>query len=465
MSGFFLLVLLVIAMIVIIAVLIGRWNSGLQGSEWESGLIDREAAERRQRQHFRTYQSLIAALSAIREIDPEFSFVLFEDFLYALYAEAHTARGEGRLEGLAPYLSEHARKALEALSFGGGRAVRSVIIGSMRVEHVKMGGPAEPTEVVVTFEANYAEVDPQGEEHAYYAAERWTLARAPGLKSRPPERARIIDCPSCGAPLDKIVGGVCGYCSRNVAAGNRDWTVLGIDVLSREERPPILTGTVEEAGTSDPTIVAPDVKERWDTLVAIDKGLDWGAFSGRIELIFRTFHEAWTKQEPRRVRPFLSDNLFQTQLYWIDAYKRQGLRNLTDGARIVAVHLARVVSDARFDAITVRVFATGLDYTIDADGEVVGGNKDRERAYSEYWTLIRGTSRTGAPRTTPECPSCGAGLDVNMAGACTYCHAKVTTGEFDWVLSRIRAGRGLRLIAHHFSASGRCRLSPPAGSS
>lgn len=108
-----------------------------------------------------------------------------------------------------------------------------------------------------------------------------------------------------------------------------------------------------------------------------------------------------------------------------------------DGARVVAVHLCRVMTDAHYDAVTVRVFATGLDYTVNEAGDVVGGSKDRERAYSEYWTLIRGSSRTGAPRATPECPSCGAGLDVNMAGTCKFCSAKVTAGEFDWVLSRI----------------------------
>ena len=37
----------------------------------------------------------------------------------------------------------------------------------------------------------------------------------------------------------------------------------------------------------------------------------------------------------------------------------------------------------------------------------------------------------------PSCPNCGASLDINMTGHCAYCKAKVTSGEFDWVLSRI----------------------------
>ena len=36
-----------------------------------------------------------------------------------------------------------------------------------------------------------------------------------------------------------------------------------------------------------------------------------------------------------------------------------------------------------------------------------------------------------------QCPNCGAALKVNMAGVCEYCRSKITSGEFDWVLSRI----------------------------
>lgn len=420
-------------MIVLVVVIYARWNDGMRGAEWESGIISRPPPRSR-RDHEQRYGSLIAALAAIRRFDPEFSFVLFEDFLYALYAEAHTARGEGKLMRVSPYVSEDARASLGTL---GSRPVQTIVIGGLRIEEVLV--PREDGAITVTalFQANYAETDDAGTEHAYYAEERWTLTRPAGAKSRPPSRATTIDCPSCGAPLDKLVGGTCRYCSKVVDQGGLDWIVSQIELQPRDERGPMLTGTTEEAGTDDPTVVAPDVQERWQELADKDPTQQWSAVTARIDLIFRTFHEAWTKREPLLVRPYLSDNLFQTQLYWIDTYRRQKLQNRTDGARIVAVHLARVVSDARFDALTVRVFATGLDYTVDERGNVAAGSATKERAYSEYWTLIRGVDRTGAPRTEPSCPSCGAGLAVNMAGKCDHCDAKVTSGEFDWVLSRI----------------------------
>ena len=89
-------------------------------------------------------------------------------------------------------------------------------------------------------------------------------------------------------------------------------------------------------------------------------------------------------------------------------------------------------------AYTVRVFATSKDFTVrDVDGAVVGGSRSRTRSYTEYWTLIRGSGTKGPARTDLVCPSCGAPLSINAAGHCDYCQVKVTSGQFDWVLSRI----------------------------
>lgn len=67
----------------------------------------------------------------------------------------------------------------------------------------------------------------------------------------------------------------------------------------------------------------------------------------------------------------------------------------------------------------------------------MGGSRTAPRRYSEYWTLIRSATARGTPRLDQNCPGCGVPLDLNMAGQCEHCTAHVTSGEFDWVLSKI----------------------------
>jgi hypothetical protein len=376
-------------------------------------------------------------LEQLRQVDPNFSLVLLDDFLYALYAQAQTLRGGGQLGRLAAYLKPEARQALEAL--GPVREVSSIVVGAMRFVWVNGLTPASPiVRLEVEFESNYTELCPDGASRSYYASEDWVLARGKTVASRTPDRVHVFTCPHCGGPLDGMDGSTCRYCQATVDTGQFDWIVEGITVKSRETRGPMLTGDTQEEGNRLETLVDENASARFAELSARDPQFQWPAFQARVGLIFQRMQAAWSNRDWTAVRPFVSDNLFQMLGYWIEAYRRAGLRNMTEDARIESMDLARITADRFYDAITIRVFASSKDFTVrDSDGAIVGGSRSRTRSYTEYWTLIRGSGRQGTARTDPNCPSCGAPLAVEMAGTCRYCQAKVTSGEFDWVLSRI----------------------------
>jgi predicted lipid-binding transport protein (Tim44 family)/predicted RNA-binding Zn-ribbon protein involved in translation (DUF1610 family) len=408
------------------------------GPAWNSAAAQRMTAAGRELDdaRFRSNRQgrMLAAFERIREIDPEFSLVVFEDFFYSLYAEAHRARGAGALERLAPFIGATARRSLEAL---GGKNVRAVVVGAMRYTEIRgLDTGAQKLGVTIELEANYTQ-DEAGATRTYYVVERWSASRSRKARSRPPKRARTFDCPNCGAPLEKIVGITCSYCHEVVGTGDFDWLVEDIAVVERQVRPPALTTEVEERGTELPTVADPDARSRFDALVQRDPEMSFEALAKRVELVFTTLQTAWGEQQLPKARAYLSDRLYETFEYWIEAYRAAGLRNVTEQARIVDLVVARVVSDRHYDAITLRVFATSLDYTLDQAGKVVTGSRSRQRRYSEYWTLIRGATVRGAPKSEAACPSCGAPLDIGMAGTCNHCRAEVTSGDFDWVLSRI----------------------------
>lgn len=378
--------------------------------------------------------SIQAAIDSIRGDDEDFSFVVFEDFLHSLYTEVHTARGKQALELLEPYVTDDVLRGLASPSIEG---VRDIVVGAMTIESVKTDASSRRIEVAAAFTANYTELLGPGEQ-SFYVAERWTLSKSADRHSRPPERARVVGCPGCGAALDKLVASKCRYCGQTTKDADLDWRIDRIEVTEKEIRGPMLRGTTEERGTSEPTKVAPDAQAGFDAIVARDPAFDFGRFVARVERVFATFHAAWNARDLAAVRPYLTDGLFDTQRYWIAAYEAQGLRNTTENAIVMTVHLSKVRSDRHYDAITVRVFASCLDYTVDEGGAVVSGTKETPRAYSEYWTFIRARATKGAPKTDPGCPSCGAPIErINMAGKCESCNVEVTRGQFDWVLSRI----------------------------
>jgi hypothetical protein len=376
-------------------------------------------------------------MDAVRRHDPDFSQIVFEDFLFRLYSSAHRARhSHEELAKLAPYLSTSTRATLAERDPRGVTATQ-VIIGAMRVVRCTVPGTADArTTVTVELEANIAYSG-----RTLFVVEQWTLGRDASVKTKPPTPgATTFPCPHCGAPWQTTnsASQQCASCAQVVDNGRFDWIVESVSLSSSDARPPTLTTEVPERGTDLPTYKSRDVDQRYRSLQIEDPAVDQRGLDARIALIHKDLAAAWSKNELAPVRGLVSDGLYDYLDYWVHAYKQQGLVNMMADLRITKSELAKVVRDRWYDAVTMRIWATGKDYVIDAaSGRVRRGSKRRERPYSEYWTLIRAANRKGPTKADRTCGNCGAPLKVSMSGSCDYCGAHVTGGEFDWVLSKI----------------------------
>jgi uncharacterized Zn finger protein (UPF0148 family) len=375
-------------------------------------------------------------LGDLRDIDPAFSQVVFEDFAFRLFSAAQRARHSTEaLATVAPYVGEAARAQLAARP-PAGQPVLQVVVGAMRTYRIELpDGPAGRTQITIEFEANVATAG-----HTYYSVESWQFGRAAGVTSKPPGRARTFPCPNCGAPWQAASTGtqVCASCGQVVDNGRFDWVVEHIALASSDERPPTLTTEVPERGTDLPTYRRPDVDAMWQQLTRDDPSVSEPALEARLAMIYTQLNAAWSANELRPIRGLVSDGLYDYLSYWVSAYRAQGLRNVLADMRITHTAMAAVVRDHYYDAVTIRIWATGKDYVIrEPSGDHVRGSRHRDRAYSEYWTLIRTAQRKAAPVTTATCSNCGAPLRITQAGECEHCGAHVTAGEFDWVVSKI----------------------------
>ena len=383
------------------------------------------------------------AFVQLRKFDPNFSEIVFSDFCYALYAKAHDARGRGQsgLDQFSPYLSEAARSALLQRNPAGLKEVKGIIIGGMTIAGVR-GLDTPVVNISLVFDTNYTEVVATDGgapgEMTYYVRERWELERKRDVLSPPPAQATALHCPRCGAPLQKDTVGACAFCRTRIDSGEFQWYVRGINLLNREAKGPLLTSDVPESGTGLPSTVQPNFAHVRSQFELNNPTFSWSEFQARASLIFNELQAAWSTLNWERARPHETDNLFQMHQYWIEAYKRQRLRNILDRSKIYGVQPVKIQEDAFYNAITLRIWAQGYDYTIDDGEKVVSGSKTNLRNWSEYWTFIRNRkAKPGAARADLNCPNCGAPLKVNNAGVCQFCGGKITSGEFDWVLSKI----------------------------
>ena len=378
-----------------------------------------------------------AQLDALRQADRNFSEPVFLDFAQLVYVRAQGARPGSRAELAQPWVAEETLPILFARP-EGLEQVRDVVFGKTAPSGYRREEGLDLLDV--DFEVNLTEVR-QGHERQLLIRERWTFRRKAGVLSPVPERMRTLGCAGCGSTLEPKPDGLCPNCGAPRTRGLVQWEVGKILPLDRRtvEPPSLALGGGTEPGTNLPTRFDPRIGALRRDFEARHPDFSWEAFDARVRETFLKLQQAWSTGRWELARPYETDALFQSHRYWVERYRKFGLVNRLEGITIGRVDVAKVGLDAFYESITVRVFATMRDWTEDASGKVVGGSRTLPRTFSEYWTFLRAVGATRkAEGGTESCPSCGAPLDkINMAGVCEYCGSKLTTGEFDWVVSRI----------------------------
>ncbi len=382
-------------------------------------------------------------LKAIRNADGNFSEPAFLDFAQVVYARCQQERIKG-LEAVSAYLSDGAQAMLRQRS-QGLQGVRDVIFGTTRIAAADLRG--NHLVVEVHFETNLTE-QRAGADKQLLVTERWTFRKRLGSLSPTPAQLVAMACPSCGNPAETRPNGSCVHCDTPIGAGQALWQVSEISVIRTEpvKPPPLSFGAGEEPGTRLPTVYDPMLGAQLRAFQTRYPRFQLPAFKQKVRGIFTQLQQAWTEGRWEKARAYQTDHLYQSHRYWMERYRRFGLRNVLEQVEVLDISLCKVTADAFYESATVRIKARMIDYTVDKGGQIVGGHKTKQRTFTEYWTFIRTAGKASARQgDLQHCPSCGGPLDkLSQTGVCGYCDAKIASGAHDWVLSAIEQDEAYR---------------------
>jgi predicted lipid-binding transport protein (Tim44 family) len=275
-------------------------------------------------------------------------------------------------------------------------------------------------------DANQVVADEQAD-HRH--GERWTFTRKAGAVTPANGGVTAARCPACGAELRLNLDGTCAHCRASVTNGTVDWIVAGV------EQAPFL-GYPNDSALA---VAAPSVGQGIAALQSADPGFSPDAFRVRVRTAFVALQDAWCKQNLDAGRAFLSPGAYFTWRAQLETLALEGRRNVMEQISVQHIEPVLIVHGRVFDDITVRISASAADFEIDKDNRIVFGDR-MVRPFVEDWTFQRsvGVATSPKPGTLENtCPNCGAPIALTQIGECRYCKAAVTSGKFDWVVSRI----------------------------
>ncbi|HMK84844.1 MAG TPA: TIM44-like domain-containing protein [Steroidobacteraceae bacterium] len=389
--------------------------------------------------------SLPAAIDEIRKIDPLFELELFLQRAEMVFFLVKRGIQHNDPAAIRPYLSDAVFAAVSNSITLAETRHQHALLESLNVRALHIDSAqcdASGQRIQVHFDLVYRAkllddanrvLSDEGADQRH--GERWSFTRAAAARTPVNGGVVAVRCPVCGAELRLGLDGTCAHCRASITNGTVDWVVAAV------ESAPF----IGYSGGSPFGVTAASVAEGISRLRATDPSFAMDAFQGRVKAAFLTLQDAWCRQNLDAGRAFLSPGAYFSWRAQLETMTAEGRRNVMEQLSVRGIEPLQIVHGRVFDDLTVRITACAADFEVDRENRIVFGDRT-VRPFTEDWTFQRsvGVATTQKPGTLENtCPRCGAPLVLNQIGECRYCKAAVTSGKFDWVVSRIEQDEGL----------------------
>ena len=181
-------------------------------------------------------------------------------------------------------------------------------------------------------------------------------------------------------------------------------------------------------------------QEGLQKLKATDPAFDENAMGQRVRKTFESLQQSWSTGEVNKIRPFVSDGLYESFSIIYERYRTYNMRNDVKNLNIHTCAPIDIETSQHYHTITFKISASAVDSMRDMDSDkFIGGSKVSE-SFTEYWSFIRkpGAQTLNKPGLLEgNCPNCASPLEMTDKASCPACQAVICSGEYDWLLVEI----------------------------
>lgn len=149
----------------------------------------------------------------------------------------------------------------------------------------------------------------------------------------------------------------------------------------------------ERQPSTNPTMVSVSLAASLQKLKQIDPSFDKEAFESKAAGLFLAMQRCWGECDYSEVEGQISPVLKELHSTWIQQYLARQERNIISEPKVERIEWAEIMLDGPDQIITVRVFASMLDVTVNSSFETISGSAEQRRYSSEYWTFRRKPSQ------------------------------------------------------------------------
>jgi len=154
---------------------------------------------------------------------------------------------------------------------------------------------------------------------------------------------------------------------------------------------------------------------------AADPDFDVNAFLAQAGKSLFAVKSALQAREPAEMRDLVSDSVYDDLRSDIMSLYTRGAVHYYDLLDIRQSSVAAAERTEVGDSITVLFQCVAMQYTMGENDNPDAIQMPLMMPFSEYWTFNRPPGASTIAQRRPECPICGAPIDIDTGRICRYC--------------------------------------------
>ena len=179
------------------------------------------------------------------------------------------------------------------------------------------------------------------------------------------------------------------------------------------------------------------MSEVLENLVKYDKDFAESKFKSKVENTFVQIKLAIVTGKIEKIDHFVNDEIYEQIKQKVETDIEKNRIQIYDELNVSNVEIINIEELNDSFKIAVKVHSKALEYYIDRENRkyLSGNNYSR----TERDTIIEYTKMKNAQsyKVNRKCPTCGANIDVNANGQCSYCHTIFNLEKYDWVITKM----------------------------
>lgn len=176
-----------------------------------------------------------------------------------------------------------------------------------------------------------------------------------------------------------------------------------------------------------------------EDLVKEDSSFNETKFIANVDNTYIMMLSAIITNNLKKVDHKIGDEVYNELKVKLDDLNSKGYHQMYDEANVKSTSIVRIDKTDTKYIIRVRLVSRYMDYIVDKDYNYVSGNNSNRVEIVNFLTFEKNID-TKEMGLVKKCPTCGASIDYNSNGECSYCHNIFNTEDYDYVLTKIEMG-------------------------